>query len=308
MNKIINIDKVQEYNDFLGVETIHPLINVIDFSMLPPIRFVDTQKLFGLYAIYLRDSKFSQLRYGRSIYDYQEGTLVFAAPGQIIGSEADGEYHQVKGYILLFHPDLLQNTQLEHIMKNYSFFSYSVNEALHLSYNEREIVLDCFCKIQGELEHADNRSKDLIIDYIKLFLDYCARFYDRQFSTRKVENNDILMRLEAFLNNYFNSEMPIEKGLPTVQCCADALCLSANYLSDLIKRETGLSALKHIHRKTLLTAKERLWNTQKPVNEIASELGFQYSQHFSRWFKKMTGYTPNKYRTILKKNDSFSNI
>jgi AraC-like DNA-binding protein len=300
MSKIININKVQEYNDFVGAKTLHPLVNVIDFSLLPPICYVNTKKLFGLYAIYLRDSKFTELGYGQSVYDYQEGTLVFAAPGQVMGSEEDGKYHKVKGYLLLFHPDLLQNTPLEHIMKNYSYFSYNVKEALHLSSIEREIVVNCFSKIYNEIENADSCSKDLIVDYIKLFLDYCTRFYKRQFSSRKEENGDVLMRLESFLNNYFNSNTPFEKGIPTVQMCADNLCLSANYLSDLIKQETGLSALKHIHRKTLEMAKEMLWNTDNTINEIATGLGFLYPQHFSRWFKKMEGCTPNEYRMKLK--------
>lgn len=299
MNKLVNISQVKQYNDYVGVPTTNPLVNVIDFSCLAPIRFVHTLKLYNLYAIYLRDSKFTHLRYGSNIYNYQEGSLVFAAPGQIMGSEEDGQYHQLKGYLLLFHPDLLQNTSLQDKMKEYSYFSYSLSEALYLSSEEREVIVDCFNKIHQEITNEDYCNKDVIVDYIKLFLDYCSRFYYHQFSTLKDENHDYLMRLDTFLNDYFNSSTPAKKGLPSVAYCAETLCLSANYLSDLIKRETGLSALKHIHNKTLTVAKERLWNTDKQINEIANELGFAYPQHFCRWFKKMSGDTPNQYRKKL---------
>lgn len=308
MSTLRMINEVREYNQFIGIDTVHPLVNVIDFSSLPPIPFVNTMKFFGLYAIYLRDSKFSELRYGQSIYDYQEGTLVFVAPGQILGSMADGKYHQVKGYLLLFHPDILQNSSLQNLIHKYSYFSYTANEALQLSTDERAIVIDCFKNIKNELHQSDEYCNSLIVDYIKLLLDHCSRFYERQFNTRMADNKDVLMRLEAFLNQYFNSEIPLHEGLPTVQSCADALCLSANYFSDLVKRETGFSALKHIHRKTAETAKERLCKTSQSIAEIASELGFVYPQHFCRWFKKMTGYTPTAFREATLSGNSESTI
>lgn len=280
----------------IGAEILHPLVCVVDFSELPPIRYANLRRISDYYAIYLKGSKHTALRYGRRTYDYEEGTLVFVAPGQVAGSEEDGAYHQVKGYVLMFHPDLLRDTPLAQTMKRYSYFSYDINEALHLSETEKEVFVECLKQIKNELLHFDEYSTTLVADYIKLVLDYCVRFYDRQFQTRTTENHDILARLERLLDEYFTSSLPIEKGLPNVQYCADKLCLSANYLSDLIRKETGISALKHIHLKTLETAKLRLDDKSKSVNQIADELGYSSSQHFSNWFKKMNGCTPNEYR------------
>lgn len=181
-------------------------------------------------------------------------------------------------------------------MKRYSYFSYDTCEALHLTERERTIFVECLMRIQDELLHFDKQSKELIIDYIKLALDYCVRFYDRQFQTRTEVNHDILARLEKLLDDYFLSSASMEKGLPNVQYCAGQLCLSTNYLSDLVRKETGISVLKHIHRKTLDVAKERLVNRSKSVNRIAEELGFSSSSHFTNWFKKMTGVAPHEYR------------
>ena len=224
--------------------------------------------------------------------------MLFIAPGQVMGSEDDGQLHQPKGWILTFHPELLRGTPLAHIMKDYSYFSYSANEALHLSEQERHIVIECMEKVLAELRNqVDKHSKSLIVDNIKLLLDYCVRFYDRQFITRENANHDLLARFEELLDDYFNSERPATEGMPSVQYCADKLCLSPNYLSDLLKKETGLSALKHIQQKMLDIAKERVFSTQKSISEISYELGFPYPQHFSRWFKKLAGCTPNEYRS-----------
>ncbi len=238
------------------------------------------------------------MSYGKSIYDYEKGTVLFAAPGQVMGAEDDGLLHQPAGWALVFHPELLRGTPLAKMMKGYSYFSYNANEALHLSEQERRTVIECVEKIQTELQHPiDKHSKSLIVDNLKLLLDYCVRFYDRQFITRENANHDILSRFENLLDEYFNSDKLAQDGIPSVQYCADKLCLSANYLGDLLKRETGLSALKHIQQKMLDVAKERVFNTQKSISEISYELGFPYPQHFSRWFKKMAGCTPNEYRT-----------
>lgn len=238
------------------------------------------------------------MSYGKSIYDYEKGTVLFAAPGQVMGAEDDGLLHQPAGWALVFHPELLRGTLLAKMMKGYSYFSYNANEALHLSEQERRTVIECVEKIQTELQHPiDKHSKSLIVDNLKLLLDYCVRFYDRQFITRENANHDILSRFENLLDEYFNSDKLAQDGIPSVQYCADKLCLSANYLGDLLKRETGLSALKHIQQKMLDVAKERVFNTQKSISEISYELGFPYPQHFSRWFKKMAGCTPNEYRT-----------
>ena len=296
MNDIMTIDNVQQYNDYFGIETLHPLVTVIEGNKGKPLRFC--RKLYNLYAILIKDTNCGNLKYGRSIYDYQQGTMLFLAPGQVMGSEDDGELHQPEGWVLAFHQELLRNTSLSRAIKDYNYFSYNANEALHLSTTERQTVIGCMEKIREELQSPvfDKHSKSLIVDNIKLLLDYCIRFYDRQFITRENLNSDILSRFETLLDEYFRSDKLMSNGLPTVQYCADNLYLSANYLSDLLRKETGMSAMKHIQQKTLETAKERVCNTQKSISEIAYELGFAYPQHFSRWFKKQTGYTPNKYK------------
>ncbi|RGN94366.1 AraC family transcriptional regulator [Bacteroides uniformis] len=292
--KIVN--HIQEYDNMIGAETLHPLVNVVDFSKLPPIRNFKMHRLFGYYAIYLKGAQSAKIHYGRSIYQYKEGALVFFAPGQVAGAEDDGKYHKITGYVLMFHPDLLKGTALSQLMKQYSYFSYDINEALLPTEDEKAILIDCFERIEKELRYKDRCSISIVIDYIKLILDYCVRFYDRQFSSQQVQNKDILVRFEHFLNNYFSSGYVAEKGLPTVQGCADELCLSTNYFNDLVRKATGTSALKLIHRKMLEIAQEQLLGTNKRVNEIANELGFQQSQNFTNWFKKQVGCTPLNYR------------
>ncbi len=296
MGRIMNIDSVEQYNDYFGMDTLHPLVTVIEGSRGKPLRFC--KKLYNIYAILVKDTDCGSLRYGRSIYDYSRGTMLFLAPGQVMGSEDDGRMHRPEGWVLAFHPELLCGTPLARGIRDYTYFSYNSNEALHLSAAERQTVVGCMEKVREELHSPvlDKHSKSLIVDNIKLLLDYCIRFYDRQFITREPLNSDLLARFEALLDDYFRSGKPVTAGLPSVQYCADELCLSANYLSDLLRRETGLSAMKHIQQKTLEAAKARVFNTDEPISEIAYSLGFAYPQHFSRWFKKQTGCTPNEYR------------
>jgi len=297
MDKIQKLESVSQYNTLMGKETLHPLVSVIDFSTLPPRQHVRMN--LGFYTIFLKEMKCGELLYGRNHYDYQEGTLVFIGPGQVIGIDNNGEYYQPHGWALLFHPDLLRGTSLGHRMKEYTFFSYEVNEALHLSERERQIVIDCLQKIDFELSHAiDKHSKTLIVTTIELFLNYCMRFYDRQFITRDNANKDILVRFERLLNEYFQSDKPQTVGLPSVKYCADQLHLSANYLGDLIKKETGKPAQEHIQQKLMDIAKEKIFDNTKSVSEIAYELGFKYPQHFSRMFKKNVGHSPNEYRSL----------
>lgn len=293
---IVRFDTISQYNAFNNHETLHPLVSVIDLSKAAPRQFA--RMSYGFYTIFLKDVVCGDLRYGKQYYDYQEGTLIFLAPGQLIGVENNGEYYQPQGYALVFHADLLLGTPMAQKITEYSFFSYEVNEALHLSARERQIVMDCFNKIAYELEHAvDKHSKSLIVSNIELFLNYCTRFYDRQFITRDTVNRGVLEKFEALLNNYFKSDLPHQHGLPSVTYCAQELHLSANYFGDLIKKETGTSAQEYIQAKLIEVAKTKLFDTGKTVNEIAYELGFKYPQHFSRLFKQRVGSSPNEFRS-----------
>lgn len=293
--KLLNIETVAEYNDMLGVETRHPLVSVIDLTKAKPMRHL--RHTFGFYTVFLKEAKCGDLIYGRQYYDYQEGTVVCLAPGQVIGIEDNGETFQPKGWALCFHPDLIRGTSLGSHIKEYSYFSYEVNEALHLSQQEREIFVDCLHKISHELEHSiDRLSRRLIATNIELLLDYCLRFYERQFITREHVNNDILTRFETLLDRYFESGRAQQEGLPSVKWCAGELCLSPNYFGDLMKKETGKTAQEHIQFKLIDIAKELVLNPGRSISQISYELGFQYPQHFTRMFKKVVGMTPNEYR------------
>lgn len=302
MNKIVKFNTISEYNSFNNNETLHPLISVIDFSKANERSWEGEKSVriyYGFYCIFLKDIKCGDLRYGCNYYDYQEGTLVFVAPGQIMEVETDGKVYQPKGHALVFHPDLIHGTSLFKSLNDYNFFSYNTNEALHLSERERQIVLDSFSKIQFELElGVDKHSKKLIASNIELFLNYCERFYDRQFITRENINKGILEKFEELLNTYFTTDKPNTIGLPSVSYCADELHLSANYFGDLIKKETGKSAQEYIQNKIIDVAKGKILTGNLTVNEIAYELGFKYPQHFSRLFKQRVGHTPNEYRIL----------
>ncbi len=297
MSKIITLDNVHEYNALLGVETLHPLISVIDMSKCAPMRH--SLHNFGFYTLFLKQVHCGDMRYGRQYYDYQEGTLVCVSPRQVCGVEDNGEVFQPKGWALCFHPDLFSGTHLARRMKEYTFFSYEANEALHLSEQERAMVIDCFRKIDAELHHAiDRHSKRLLCASIELLLDYCVRFYERQFITRTDINSDVLARFEHLLDEYYQSDRPRREGIPSVRYFAEQVCLSPNYFGDLVKKETGRTAQEHIRIRLFEIAKERVLDRRKTVAEVAYELGFQYPQHFSRLFKRMAGCTPNEYRSV----------
>jgi AraC-like DNA-binding protein len=294
---MITFETISDYNAFNNHETLHPLVSIIDFSKAE----VRTGKkmYFGLYCIFLKDVKCGDLIYGRNYYDYQKGTLVFVSPGQVVDVANKTEPYQPMGHGLVFHPDLLHGTSLGKTIKSYNFFSYQTNEALHLSDKERLLVWDLFSKIKSELElSVDKHSKKLIATNIELFLSYCERFYDRQFITREDVNKGILERFETLLNNYFQSRQTQNIGLPSVAYCAEQLNLSANYFGDLIKKETGKSAQEYIQNKVIEVAKERIFDTNKSISEVAYELGFKYPQHFNRLFKQKVGFTPNDYRNM----------
>ncbi len=297
MDNLRRFETINDYNAFNNNETLHPLVSVIDFSKAAPRQ--GSKMYFGFYTIILKDVICGDLVYGRNTYDYQEGTLVFIAPGQVAGTNSNGETYQPKGYGLVFHADLIHGTPLGRHVQDYTFFSYQSNEALHLSERERKIILDCFSKIEYELEHAiDKHSKKLIVSNIELFLNYCLRFYDRQFITRDKVHKGILERFETLLNDYFETDKAHTIGLPSVSYCAAELNLSAGYFGDLIKKETGKTAQDYIQSKVIDLAKERIFDQNKSVSQIAYELGFKYPQHFTRLFKQRVGQSPNDYRVL----------
>lgn len=296
MDDILNFSTIKEYNAFNNNETMHPLVSVVHLDKAEPRKLKRLR--YEFYTVFFKQIYCGDLRYGLSNYDYEEGTLIFLAPGQVIGESKD-EYYQPQGIALVFHPDLITGTSLGKNIGDYHFFSYAVNEALHLSEQERKIIQDCFSKIEYELQHAiDKHSKQLIISNVELFLNYCTRFYDRQFITRDNVNKGILERFEQLLDGYFSSDKPQNIGLPSVSWCADELHLSANYFGDLVKKETGVSAQEYIQSKVINVAKERIFDQSKSISEIAYELGFRYPQHFTRLFKQKTGITPNEYRNL----------
>ena len=293
---------IAEYNRIFGLGTLHPLVNIVDFSKSEPIKGIP-RSILGFYTISLKQDKGSGLKYGRNYYDFDEGTLVFFAPGQVVEMEFQPEEFKPTGYAVQFHPEFIRNTSLGHSINNYSFFSYEVHEALHLSEDERRIVIDCLMKIESELRHPiDKHSKSLVVSYIELLLNYSIRFYDRQFITRSDISVDVLARFEKLMNEYFITSQQLTSGLPSVKYCADKLCFSPNYFGDLIKKETGKSPQEHIQLKVINMAKEKIFEHGKTISEVAFELGFKHPQHFSKLFKQIVGTTPGEYRSFNRVN------
>ena len=295
MGTIVKLNTVQEYNRAMGVETLHPLVSVVDFSTLKSLKH--GRKNFGFYCVFLKQLKCGELSYGRSTYDYQEGTLVFVAPGQVAGIDDDGETLNPQGWVLAFHPDLLRGTSLGRKMKDYSFFSYEANEALHMSERERQIIFNCFIEIQEEWERAiDKHSKDIIASTIELLLNHCQRFYDRQFITRNEVNKAILNKMDIALDGYIQSGQLKNGVLPSTKYCADILHLSPRYFSDLLKFETGKNLDEYFQLKRLEVAKEMLLGKGYTVSSVAEKLGYPSVQYFSNLFRKLVGVSPCEYR------------
>lgn len=292
---IITIDSVDRYNKIFGLETRHPLVSVVDLTKATtwPER---ARYRYEVYALFLKNVKCGNIKYGRQYYDYQDGTIVGFAPGQVADLEML-QNMQPHAHGILFHPDLIRGTALGQEIRNYSFFSYESNEALHLSEEERQTIMDGLNKIETELRHSiDKHSRRLICANIGLLLDYCMRFYERQFETRREVNKDIIVRFEQLLNDYFIGDTPQKEGLPTVKYFADKVFLSPNYFGDMVRKQTGKTASDYIQDKMIDLAKQALLSSDRTMTQIAYDLGYQYPQHLSRTFKKVVGLTPNEFR------------
>jgi AraC-like DNA-binding protein len=297
------IDSITEAHKAVGLPNPkHPLVSVVktkDFE--PLIDFRGVKVISKLYQITLKHIGCGKLLYGKNAYDYEDGTLVFTSPGQVTVFEGDIPFADEtnEGWTLAFHSDLIRKSNLADKIHNYSFFNYDVTEALHLSSEERNTIEELLDKIIKEYsQNIDRHSQHLIISNIELLLDYCLRFYDRQFYMRTNLNNDIISKFERILKAYYQADNAIDFGLPNVNYCAKKLNLSPNYLSDLLKKETGKTAMEHIHLFVVDKAKNVLLNSSESVSEIAYSLGFGYPQHFSNLFKAKTGTSPKDYRNM----------
>lgn len=293
MAKILHVRNVADYSRWLGHADRHPLISVIDYSEVSPIRH--SLNNYSVYGIFLRDDDLVDLTYGCGKYDYRKGTLICVAPGQIGGKEDNGERVDIKGWAVLFHPDLLHGSALEKDIRKYSFFDYRINEALHMTGEEHDILVSLMRQMKNELENGRDDFQDSIMTgYLGLILRFCSRFYQRQFMTRKLANTDVLKRFDALLRDYYENGLQMRQGIPGVQYCADKLCMSTNYFGDLIKKMTGDTARDYIRNFVVQQSKNML-AAGKSVSQTAYDMGFDYPQHFSRMFKNATGMTPKEY-------------
>lgn len=289
----MNIETVHQCNCCLGNKTLHPLVSAIDLSKA---NVMQRTIKFDFYTILLLESECCDYIYGRKYYDYSNATMVFLAPGQSINMN-EGKALSPKGWLLAFHPDFLCNTSLGQNIKHYPFFSYCLNEALHLSLREKAKAVECLCNIGQELQHAiDCHSKVLISRYIELLLDYCSRFYERQFITRDEANKTILCKMDTLLDDYIRSGQLKTKILPTVKYCANLLHLSPRYFNDLLKFETGKNLDEYFQLKRMETAKKMLSAKENTVSSVAEILGFPSVQYFGNLFRKLVGIAPNEYR------------
>lgn len=293
MTNILYVNNVADYENYVEYKNVHPLVSVIPYEAVTPIRHSRTK--FNVYALFLRDDRLETLTYGMGRYEYDEGTLITVSPGQIGGVEDNGERFNIKGWALLFHPDLVRGTSLERKMDRFSYFSYHINEALYMTAHERATYIKCLELLQQELESSDKTNQDtIIVSLIEVILEYCLRFYNRQFAERKVENNDVLVRFEQVLKEYYNTEKQLNSGIPSVKYCSEQLFLSTNYFGDLVKKETGKSPNYFIQQFIINKAKSELMANHS-VSETAFNLGFASPQALSRFFKLHTGKTPLEY-------------
>lgn len=298
MSKIMKIKNVSDYSRYLGHTDRHPLVSVINYAEVSPIRH--SLNSYSVYGIFFHDQQDIDLTYGCGKYDYKSGTVICVAPGQIGGKEDNGERVMLTGWALLFHPDLLRGTPLSKNIKQYTFFDYRVHEALHMTDEEHDIFVSLMQQMSNELQKPhDELQNAILIAYIELVLNFCQRFYNRQFTTRKLENSDILIKFDNLLNDYYEKNTQLTLGLPTVQYCADKLCMSPNYFGDVIKKTTGDTASNYIRQYVIQRVKNEL-ATGASIVQVADDLGFKYPQHLSRMFKQQTGSTPSEYGERLR--------
>lgn len=290
----ITFNTVQDFNDYHGFDTLHPLVGVARFDK--PHKIEDTIFHYGIYALFLKENKGCQLSYGRTPYDFDEMTVTSFAPGQTIHAKPVPNAESPKWTAIVFHPDLLNRTQLGRNISRYEFFDYTSNEALHLSVPEIDIFRGVLNMINQELQHSiDKHSRELIVSNIELLLNYCLRFYDRQFITREEINHATVKKFVAMLDHYMASQAS-QQGLPTVAYFADKCCYSPKYFGELVKTETGRTAKDFINDRLLRAAMQLLSDDTLSIAQVSHQLGFEYPQHFVRFFKTKMGKTPSEYR------------
>jgi len=300
------INSISQFHRLLSVhDPLHPLVSVVHVEDIRPVNNVVWEGFFlNFYTISLKRNVQAKGKYGQSYYDFDKGVMSFTAPRQlqshVIPVEIDNQQKELgTGYVLLLHPDFLLQNPLAHKILTFGYFNYSINEALHLSEREEQDILDLFRKIEQECEHIDRITQDIILAQIDLMLNYCNRFYERQFITRKPVNSNLLSRLDQLLNNYFDEKKAMKNGLPVVKDLAEQLKVSQRYLSDMARTLTGQNTQQLIHDKLIEKAKERLMTTNLSVSEIAFELGFEHSQSFNKLFKNKTNVTPLEFRSTF---------
>lgn len=301
MKEIFHIESISDMHKVFGLpKPKHPLVSVIRFKhtqIKPEYHHIICS--LGLYCITQKNEVEGSMKYGRNSYDFQEGSLLFIKPGQILSYDGHQSTAEDPGWALLFHPDLIRISELGSTIDSHSFFSYDITEALHLSDEEKQSLEELITKIEKEFnQNIDRHSQRLIISNIELLLNYCTRYYDRQFYTRENLNKDVLSRFENLLKGYYNVDSQLSKGIPSVSYCGKELNMSPKYLSDLLKKETGKNAKAHIDDFLIDKAKNRLLNSREAVSEIAYALGFEYAQHFSTMFRAKTGMSPSEYRGL----------
>jgi AraC-like DNA-binding protein len=299
MGKFVHIKSIAEVYSFNQAKNpSHPLITVIRQWPKSNLDLSEIKFTSDLYFIAMKPNVRGSFDYGRSTYDFQEGTMIFIGPGQAATFSSQTENSE-NGWAILFHPDLIRQSELGKIIHQFSFFSYESNEALHLSDKEKEFLNNLADNIEQEVhQNMDKHSQELIIQNLQTLLKYCQRYYDRQFYVRSNINKDFVTKFEQFLIEYFESKQLAEKGIPSLNDCGKAMNISGAYLSDLLKAETGKSAKDHIYRFLIEQAKTKLLNSSDSISEIAFAFGFEYPQNFTKLFKQKTGMSPSEYRTL----------